>query len=192
MFNKIKDASKGLSEKTKSVSGGISERVKARSSTLYEQAKSKTKGMPRIGESSSEIFSRRIEGAKSSLDEFRDVTSRSFGSGKQKVSQSFEKSWPAIEKLIAEGLLGVAEEKLRDEQFLSSVFEKAYEILPAGVRLVLKRDTFIDHCMKRREPIIGRLERFKESRQLEIEADENLKSDVSKEALICDSNDSNA
>lgn len=57
--------------------------------------------------------------------------------------------WSKIETMLIHSLLSVAKEKLHDEEFLETAFEKAYELLPTAVRLLVSRKRFLDFADSR-------------------------------------------
>ncbi|MGO3397328.1 MAG: hypothetical protein ACTINL_12600 [Serratia proteamaculans] len=70
---------------------------------------------------------------------------------------------PMIEQLVLEGLIGVAEEKLLNDELVTDVFHKAYEMLPMPVRFVLSRETCLHWLMQNREPLLAKLADYKPS-----------------------------
>ncbi len=113
-------------------------------------------------------ISDRVQRTKDSLGRAKEATSKSLSAGREKSHQAFEKHWPAIERVITDGLVGVTEEKLRDEIFLQSSFEKVYELLPIAIRFVVDRDKFIGYCMSHREPILLRLEASRSAEEVPV------------------------
>lgn len=81
-----------------------------------------------------------------------------------KCRQIFNENYSKIEPIVVNGLLNVAEEKLKDEKFLSDCFEKFYEILPIPARLVISRSWFIDFLLKRKDPLLEKVSRIKNQR----------------------------
>lgn len=73
---------------------------------------------------------------------------------KDKAQALFDEHWDKIEAFLIKGLLGVAEEKLQDEEFMSTIFEKAYELLPTIVRLVISRKTFFGFIEPKRNDLM--------------------------------------
>lgn len=91
------------------------------------------------------------------------VTAKSaISSGKESAGEVYEKYGPAIEKVVVDGLLGIAEEKLQDEKFLKISLEKLYEVLPIPVRMIVSRDDFFDFCLARKEPILVKIKGHRE------------------------------
>jgi len=88
-----------------------------------------------------------------------------FESGKEVANDYFDKSWPIIEKIVMDGLLSLAEEALKDEKNIKMFFEKTYELLPTGVRLVLSREKFVELSMKKRDPLLLSLQEYKLEKQ---------------------------
>ncbi|MCU1791400.1 hypothetical protein PZA22_06110 [Pectobacterium polaris] len=93
------------------------------------------------------------------------------------VHQSSEKSESVfsskyklmLQQVIINGLIGIAEDKLKDDVFIESVFNKAYEILPTPVRLILNRKRCLDYLMANKEPL---LEKIQDYRAGKLSADE--------------------
>lgn len=98
------------------------------------------------------------------LSNARTAVSEGIASGKSQANEMLTQYWPKIEYLIVNGLLTVAEEKLKDDEFVSAVVEKAYETLPTPVRLVLPRTLVIEYGMKQRQPMLVRLREIRETR----------------------------
>lgn len=109
-----------------------------------------------------------VDGAKRARDVLGRTMSESadvFSATKEKSVQMLEKHWPVVEKLIVEGLIGISEEKLKDQMFLEATFGKVYEFLPIAVRVIMERDKFIGYCLRHQEPLVARLEVFKSERE---------------------------
>lgn len=113
------------------------------------------------------------------LDSFKQKTQVLVGDATQKVSSSvnqnldkcrqiFNENYSKIEPIIINGLLDVAEDKLKDEKFLSDCFEKFYEILPIPVRLVISRSWFTDFLLKRKDPLLEKVSKIKNQRSEEF------------------------
>lgn len=113
------------------------------------------------------------------LGSFKQKTQVLVGDATQKVSSSvnqnldkcrqiFNENYSKIEPIIVNGLLDVAEDKLKDEKFLSDCFEKFYEILPIPVRLVISRSWFTDFLLKRKDPLLEKVSKIKNQRSEEI------------------------
>lgn len=113
------------------------------------------------------------------LDSFKQRTQVLVGDATQKVSSSvnqnldrcrqiFNENYSKIEPIIVNGLLDVAEDKLKDEKFLSDCFEKFYEILPIPVRLVISRSWFTDFLLKRKDPLLEKVSKIKNQRSEEF------------------------
>lgn len=113
------------------------------------------------------------------LDSFKQKTQVLVGDATQKVSSSvnqnldkcrqiFNENYSKIEPIIVNGLLDVAEDKLKDEKFLSDCFEKFYEILPIPVRLVISRSWFTDFLLKRKDPLLEKVSKIKNQRSEEF------------------------
>lgn len=122
----------------------------------------------------------KLAGAAQTLREKADIgkrveASRQFAAdkleaGKAGATAKWEQHWPATERLLVEGLLTVAEEKLEDDKMLEGAFLKLYETLPLAARFILTRERFLEFTMSRREPILLKLKDFRAGRVVPVEA----------------------
>lgn len=87
-----------------------------------------------------------------------------FESGKGFANAAWGKHGPMIERVLVEGLLSIAEEKLQDEKMLEGVFLKIYETLPLAARFVFSRERFLEITMSHREPLLLKLEDVRNQR----------------------------
>lgn len=100
----------------------------------------------------------KLEGAKQFASNKLETT-------KADASAAWEKHWPTIENVLIEGLLSIAEEKLKDDAILEAAFGKLYEALPLAVRLALSRDQFISFSMLQRGPVLMKLQDVRAQRR---------------------------
>lgn len=98
---------------------------------------------------------------KSSLTTAQKSIGGMIEDAKNNTDSMIEKHWPKVEAILYEGLIGLAENKLKDEESLKSAFETAYEVMPTPVRLILPRDKFTRFCLDRKEPILRKLSEYK-------------------------------
>lgn len=98
------------------------------------------------------------------LEATKQFASSKYEAGKTGVSAAWEKHWPTIEGVLVEGLLSIAEEKLRDDKTLESALIKLYETLPLAARLVLSRDRFLEFTMARRDPLLLKVQNVRAER----------------------------
>lgn len=99
----------------------------------------------------------------------KKMASEKMGASKDAAAAKWEEHWPSIERVLVEGLLTVAEEKLQDDQLLEGAFLKFYETLPLAARFILTRERFVEFTMARRDPILLKLQDFRAQRVLTIE-----------------------
>ena len=66
-----------------------------------------------------------------------------------------------LENIVINGLLNIAEDKLSDDAFVEVVFSKAYELLPAPVRMVLKREWCLSYLQSQKAPILVKLQLYR-------------------------------
>lgn len=108
------------------------------------------------------IFDSTVHKTTTAIGDTATVAKTAMVSGAESAGAMYEKYGPTIEKIVVNGLIDIAEEKLQDEIFLRSSLEKAYELLPVSVRLVISRDVFFDFCVARKEPILVKIKGYKE------------------------------
>lgn len=105
-------------------------------------------------------------GAK--LDATKQFASNKLEAGKSGASAAWEKHWPMVERVLVEGLLSIAEEKLRDDKTLEGAFTKLYETLPLAARLILSRDRFLEFTMARRDPLLLKVQDVRAQRASKV------------------------
>ncbi|MFB4501535.1 hypothetical protein ACE3JA_05130 [Enterobacter hormaechei subsp. xiangfangensis] len=93
-------------------------------------------------------------GATNSLPELGESVSDS------KVSKSRQ----MLESIVIHGLLNLAENRLSDDAFVDAVFEKAYELLPAAVRLAVSREMCRTYLHSRKKPLLTQLQQYRHDR----------------------------
>ncbi len=98
---------------------------------------------------------------KSSLTGAQKTIGGMIDGAKNSTESIIEKNWPKVEMVLYEGLIGLAENKLKDDKSLASAFETAYELMPTAIRLVLSREKFIDFCLTRKESILQKLSDYR-------------------------------
>lgn len=103
-----------------------------------------------------------VQASKDSLAQFKETSTGKLNESRDKAQQTLEKNWPVIEKTVTQGLVGIASEKLADDHLLESAIEKAYEMLPMPIRLIVGRDRFVGYCMRHRDPILERVSAMKD------------------------------
>lgn len=104
----------------------------------------------------------KVQASKDSLAQFKETSTGKLNESRDKAQQTLEKNWPVIEKIVTNGLVGIATEKLADDHLLESAIEKAYEMLPMPIRLIVGRDRFVSYCMRHRDPILERVSAMKQ------------------------------
>ncbi|WP_312585149.1 hypothetical protein [Atlantibacter sp.] len=81
------------------------------------------------------------------------------------VSDSkISKSKQMLESIVVHGLLNMAENKLSDDDFVDAVFDKAYELLPAAVRLAVSREMCRNYLHSRKKPLLAQLQQYRSDR----------------------------
>ncbi|WP_207200999.1 hypothetical protein [Pseudomonas sp. TH04] len=99
----------------------------------------------------------------------KDAVLNSVGEGASAATEYLEKNWPQIERVVVDGLLTVTHDRIKDDEAFLLVAEKAFELLPAPVRLLLPRSAFLAHTEKHRVSIVELLEEKRQQR-LALEA----------------------
>lgn len=116
----------------------------------------------------SDFASETTDKAKTAISDAADIASNTvdaakiFGSSAtDSISNTTRKlrdnHWPTIEKVVTEGLLTIAADRLRDEAAVKGVMENAYELLPVAIRLVVPRDSYLKFVFQHRETLLTKL-----------------------------------
>ncbi|MDI3441594.1 hypothetical protein QLG07_19185 [Erwinia sp. V90_4] len=85
-----------------------------------------------------------------------------------------EKYRAIVENVVFNGLLGIAEDKLNDDEFINNLFNKVYEILPTPVRLILSRERCLQYLMSNKGPLLTKLQDYRKTQQPENTAIEPI------------------
>lgn len=96
----------------------------------------------------------------------KDTVLDSVGEGASVAISRVEKHWPAVEKVLVDGLLTVAHDRLKDDEVFLLAVEKTFELLPTPVRLILPRSAFIKHSLTHRDSIVAQIEAKRNDRML--------------------------
>jgi hypothetical protein len=83
-------------------------------------------------------------------------------------SSIIEKHWAKVEKILYEILVNLANSKLNDDESLAFVFNKAYELMPTPIRLILPRNQFIQFCLNRKELILRKIPSYNELKNKQL------------------------
>jgi hypothetical protein len=75
--------------------------------------------------------------------------------------QGMAKYRQILERIVIDGLLNIAEEKLSDADFIESAFSKAYELLPTPVRMVVSRQWCLRYLHARKAPLLLQLRQYR-------------------------------
>ncbi|HBW1466653.1 hypothetical protein [Klebsiella quasipneumoniae] len=82
---------------------------------------------------------------------------------------SKEKYKQLLNNIVINGLLNIAEDKLNDDVFIESVFNKAYELLPTPIRLVVKREWCLNYLQTQKVPLLEKLKDYRVNPTTETE-----------------------
>lgn len=85
-----------------------------------------------------------------------------------KSESIIEKHWAKVEKILYEMLVNLANSKLNDEEALAFAFDKAYELVPTPIRLILPRNQFIQFCLNRKELILRKIPSYNELKNKQL------------------------
>lgn len=74
------------------------------------------------------------------------------------LTEKLEQQLPVIRSIIFDKILPKITEKgsafLADEENLIMILEKTYEMLPFALRMVVKKDTFLQFCLKHKDALL--------------------------------------
>jgi len=90
-----------------------------------------------------------------------------------------EKHWAKVEKILYEMLVNLANSKLNDEEALAFAFDKAYELVPTPIRLILPRNQFIQFCLNRKELILRKIPSYNELKNKQLNKKPNQSQTIS-------------
>ena len=93
------------------------------------------------------------------------AASTTIDTGRNKASEVFDAHWPQVEGFVLERALPLASDGLMDEEGVRTLFEKAFSMLPIHLRLILPKAMFIEMAMKRREPLLRRVQELRAKMQ---------------------------
>lgn len=106
----------------------------------------------------SQTVSSAVESTASSAAKLKGSGSAALGAVSGKGNELIDQHWPKIERVVVDGLLNTASDKLKDEASVLLVLDKAYEALPTLVRLALPRERYLEIVVKRKEPLLARID----------------------------------
>lgn len=111
-----------------------------------------------------ELASKAADGGLAGWTTVKDFTLGAASAGSDRVETFLDTHWSTIEKVIVDGLLTIAVDRLSDDQVVRGVMEKVYETFPVGVRLVMPRDRYLEFALARRDPLLLRLDEYRAQR----------------------------
>jgi len=103
---------------------------------------------------------------KGSINNALKATTDSMGSVKLWMSDTHAEYYSIVEKVVTDGLLGIAEDKLKDEEFIEDFFEKSWNVLPAPVQLFLVKKTFLAFCNTKKDLAVSAITQRQKERAL--------------------------
>ena len=128
----------------------ISESVE-KASNLAGEAENKTRS----------IFDNATHKTTVAIADAKTATKSAIASSTESAHAMHLKYGPTVEKIVINGLIGIAEEKLQDEIFLKSSLAKIYELLPTPFRMAIDRDALIGFCIDNKDPIAMKIQGYK-------------------------------
>jgi hypothetical protein len=137
------------------------------------------------------MFNKMMSKAKESIpdvscDSVKNVINETVTDSKNGTNSILDKYWPIVEELLLDKLLTVAGDSLNNDEALEQVFSTAYELIPTPVRLVLPRDTFIQFCMCKKEPLLKKLEEYKSSNKTPTKKETVISMEPAIDNLYCE------
>lgn len=94
----------------------------------------------------------------------KDAVLDSVGETAGVAVKHLEDNWESIERVFVDGLLSVTHDRIKDDEVFEMLAEKAFELLPTPVRLLLPRAAFLAHSEKHRVSIIEKIESKRQER----------------------------
>ena len=69
----------------------------------------------------------------------------------QQIEKAFEEQWPKIQKVFDEKVKATALNAAKDDETMKHILTLVYEQLPFPFRIAIKKDVFINFCLKHRD-----------------------------------------
>ena len=153
---KAADAVKDLSANTKAAAAKSAEAISTTANEFDKKARS--------------LLEATTQNTTATMSDVKAAAQSAIASSKKSAHAMHQKYGPTVEKIIINGLIGIAEEKLQDEIFLKTSLEKIYEFLPTPFRIMVDRDSFVNFCLDNKDPITLKIQEYKiENPQLKNE-----------------------
>ncbi len=153
----------------------VKEKLSEKASSLADEALTYSSN---VSESAKKLSSTVSEGTKS----LTTSISGSLINAQNVVTGGVDDFWTRhkdlIEKIVIDGLIGIADDKLSDKEFMLSSFETLYELLPTPLRLVISRDFFINKCIAQKDVIQIKVIAVKKNRDKGVIQSDPTESDV--------------
>lgn len=94
----------------------------------------------------------------------KDTVVEGVSDGASSATGYVESHWPTVQKVIVDGLITVAHDRLQDDEVFLAAVNKAFEFLPMPVRLILPRAALERHSLTQRDAIVKLLAEKKAER----------------------------
>ena len=126
---------------------------------------------------------------KEAFDNVREATANQAAKAKDWSDSKYQQYYPTIEQAVMRSFVGFSESKLKDDDFIESCFNKAFELLPTPVRLVLPRNVFFDFCHKHKEKLISKAMQYRENNFAALENEKvlNIEAESIEQSKVDDS-----
>lgn len=99
----------------------------------------------------------------------KDAVREKSESGVNSAVDYLEANWPKIERVLVDGMLTVAHERIRDDDAFIRNVQRGFELLPTPVRLILPRTLFEQYSLKHRDSIVKKIEE-KQAQRLALQS----------------------
>ena len=76
----------------------------------------------------------------------------------QQIENLINEHWIYIKKAFKENVGSIVLEEVKDDNTMKTLFTTIYKQLPLPVRLLIKKDIFIQYCLKHRDRFIGNIQ----------------------------------
>ena len=70
------------------------------------------------------------------------------------VGQQVEEHLPKIQKVFKEKVAPTALAAAKDDKTMENIFDTVYQALPLPLRLVIKKNDFVEFCFKHRDKLV--------------------------------------
>jgi len=73
----------------------------------------------------------------------------------QQIENIINEHWSFIKKIFQENIGSIVLEEVKDDKTMKTLIITIYKQLPLPVRLIIKKDIFVQYCLENRDRLFG-------------------------------------